>query len=313
MVGYIGRRLAAIVPTLLIVTLITFSLLELTPGDPAVTLAGESATPEQIEAIRERLGLDRPFLIRYGDFLLGALQGDLGTSLFNSQPVLQAVFDRFPVTLSLVLYVFVLSILLGVPAGILAARRPNTLIDRAIAVLASFSLAAPTFLIGMVLIVVLSLKLGLLPPMGYTSPFEDFGGWVSRLLMPSIALSMHPAAELARMTRAAMSDTLEKDYIRTAWAKGLRGPTITRKHALKNAAIPVITVIGLQTARVLGGAVIIEQIFAIPGLGTLTIQSVLTRDLSMVMGIVLVASVATVLINLLVDLSYGYFNPRLRK
>lgn len=313
MVGYIGRRLAAIVPTLLIVTFVTFSLLELTPGDPAVTLAGEGATQEQIAEIRERLGLDRPFLIRYGEFLLGALHGDLGTSLFNSQPVLQAVFDRLPVTLSLVLYVFVLSILLGVPAGVLAARHPNTLIDRVVAVLASFSLAAPTFLIGMVLIVVLSLKLGLLPPMGYMSPFEDFGGWVSRLLMPAIALSMHPAAELARMTRAAMSDTLEKDYIRTARAKGLREPTIIRKHALKNAAIPVITVIGLQTARVLGGAVIIEQIFALPGIGTLTIQSVLTRDMAMVMGIVLVASVATVLINLLVDLSYGYFNPRLRK
>ncbi|MBC9734450.1 ABC transporter permease [Nocardioides sp. zg-578] len=313
MITYIGGRLAAIAPTLLIVSFVTFSLLELTPGDTAVSIAGEGATEAQIEAIRLALGLDDPFLVRYFDFLTNALQGDLGESLMNSQPVMSAILERLPVTISLVAFVFVISVVLGVPAGALAARHPNSWIDRAISVVSAFALAAPTFLIGLLLIVVVSLEWGLLPATGYSPMGDGLGEWASRLVLPATAVALHPAAELARMTRATMTDTLEKDYIRTARAKGLAEGVVVRKHALKNAAIPVVTALGMQVARVLGGSVIIEQIFAIPGLGSLTIRSVLDRDLSMIMGIVIVAATITVLINLLVDLSYGYFNPKLRK
>lgn len=313
MLTYIGGRLAAIIPTLLIVSFVTFALMELTPGDTAMSIAGEGATAEQIEAIRVSLGLDQPFLVRYFDFLIGAVQGDLGQSLMNSQPVMSAILERLPVTLSLVAFVLVISVVIGVPAGALAARFPNSWIDRAIAVLSAGMLAAPTFLIGLLLIVVVSLQWGLLPATGYSPLTEGFGPWASSLLLPGVAVALHPAAELARMTRATMTDTLEKDYIRTARAKGLSEGVVVRKHALKNAAIPVVTALGMQTARVLGGSVIIEQIFALPGLGSLTIRSVLDRDLSMIMGIVVVAATVAVLINLLVDLSYGYFNPKLRK
>ena len=310
---YIGGRLFAIIPTLLIVSFVTFGLLELTPGDTAISLAGEDATAAQIQAIRESLGLDQPFLVRYFDFLAGAVQGDLGQSLANSQPVMSAVLERLPVTCSLVLFVFIFSILMGVPAGALAARRPNSFLDRSISVISSVAMAAPTFLIGLFLILIVSLQFGWLPASGYAPMSDGLWEWTSRLLLPAFAVALHPAAELARMTRATLTDTLEKDYIRTARAKGLSETRIVGKHALKNAAIPVVTALGMQTARVLGGSVIVEQIFALPGLGSQTIRAVLDRDVSMIMGIVIVAATVTVLINLLVDLSYGYFNPKLRK
>ena len=312
MLRFIARRLAISIPVLFIILLATFILNELTPGDAATALAGDDASAEAIAALREQLGLDRPWFIRFAEYLGAAVLGDLGTSIYSSTSVTALILTRLPVTLSLVVIVLVLAVVIGVPLGAWSAITKRPWVDKLITGVTVFTIAAPGFLIAIFLIVVFSIELGWLPPSGYVDLVKDPSRWVYHITLPAIALAATPAAELARMTRASVVDVMGSDYLRTARAKGLGPVKIFVKHAMKNASIPVVTIFGLLATRVIGGAVILEQIFNLPGIGTLTINSVLTRDAGVLMGVVAIVAVATLLINLLTDISYGYFNPSLR-
>jgi len=306
------KRLLALIPLLLVVSFMVFSLLLLTPGDPAVTLAGDNPTPEQIAEIRNQLGLDDPLVVQYGRWVSDAARGDLGTSLYSSVSVTDAITSRLPVTLSITAAAILFSILIAVPLGLLAARRPGGLVDRLSTGVATVGIALPSFWVGMVLIIVFALRFGWFPPVGYVHFGDDPVGWAHHIVLPAIALGAAGAAETTRQLRGAMLDVLDSDYVRTARSKGMRARTVLYKHALKNAGSPVLTVLGLQVTFLLGGSVIIEQMFAIPGLGSLAITAVLARDIPMIQGIVLVAVVVSVGVNLLVDLAYAWLNPKVR-
>jgi peptide/nickel transport system permease protein len=308
----IGKRLLAVIPVMLIVSVLSFALVALVPGDPAATLAGQSATTEQVEAIRVQLGLDQPVLIRYVEWLGHVVTGDLGNSLFSQQPVLTAIGERMPVTLSLAVGALVVALVLGLPAGLYAALHRGRLPDRLISAGAAGSLAFPNYFVGMVLVIVVAVQFGALPATGYTAFATDPGQWLAHLVLPCIALGLVPAAVLARQLRGAMVGVLGQDYMRTAEAKGLGGGQVVLKHALKNAAIAPITAVGTQFALVLGGSVVVEQVFGIAGLGNLVINAVQQRDIPLIQGIVLVAAVLVQAVNILVDLSYGWLNPRVR-
>ncbi len=312
MLMYAFRRLLAVVPLLLLVSIISFGLVELAPGDAAVTLAGDQASVEDIQRVREALELDAPLVERYGSFLADVLSGDLGASLFNSQAVTTLVGNRLNVTVSLVLLVLGFAVVLGLPIGILAALRKGSFLDRALSGFTAVALAAPSFLIAVFLLKWFAIDRDVFPATGFVPISEDPWEWFLSLALPAFALAQLPTAELARIARAAMSDTLQQDYVQTARAKGLTGRQVVLKHTVKNAAVPVVTIFGVQLGRLIGGAVIVESIFALPGLGTLLISSVLIRDAPVIQGLVLMTAVAVVAINLLVDLSYGYFNPRTR-
>lgn len=306
------RRLLALIPLLLVVSFIVFSLLFLTPGDPAVTLAGDNPTPEQIAEIRVQLGLDDPLIVQYGRWVTDAVQGDLGTSLYSSTTVSEAIVSRLPVTLSLTGAAILFSLVVAVPLGLLSARRPGGAADRVSTGVATIGIALPSFWVGMVLIIVFALRLDWLPPVGYVNFGDDPLSWARHIVLPAIALGTAAAAETTRQLRGAMLEVLDSDYVRTARSKGMRQRTVLYKHALKNAGSPVLTVLGLQVTFLLGGSVIIEQMFAIPGLGSLAITAVLARDIPMIQGIVLVAVVVAVSVNLIVDLAYAWLNPKVR-
>lgn len=307
------RRLLGAVPLLLGISLIVFLLLDLMPGDAAVVLAGEDASDAQIAATRERLGLDHSLPVRYIDWIGGAIQGDLGTSLYSSRSVTDTILERLPVTASLALVSMVIIVLVGVPLGILAARRPNSIGDRLLSAFASISMSLPPFVVGLLLVLVFAITLSWFPPTGYVS-LEDGGSaeWLRSLILPSIAVAAIPIAELARQTRGALVDTLSTDYIRTVRAKGVREPAVILRHALKNAGVPIATVLGLQVNRVLAGSVTVEFVFAMPGFGALAVSSVIQRDLPIILGVVMVSAVIVVVVNVITDFSYGFFNPRLR-
>jgi peptide/nickel transport system permease protein len=310
----ISRRLLSAIPLLIALSFFVFVLLALMEGSAAVAAAGENATTEDIAAAEQRLGLDRPLLVRYVVWLGHAVQGDLGTSLLSSQSVTSLLIERVPVTLSLALISLVLAVLLGLPTGVAAALRPNRLVDRVVTAAASALMAVPPFVIGLVLVMVFAIGASLLPATGYSPLGEDgFGEWLEHLLLPAISLAAISAAELARQTRAAMVDTLGQDFIRTVRAKGLRSPMIVGKHAMKNAGVPIVTVFGLQASRVLAGAVTVEFVFALPGFGSLAVTAVNQRDIPVILGVVMMSAVAVLIVNLLVDVSYGYFNPKLRR
>jgi peptide/nickel transport system permease protein len=313
MLGLLLRRLAFTVPMLVVVSFCVFSLIVLVPGDPAVALAGENPDPEQIQAVRERLGLDDPFLVQFWQWFSGLLHGDMGQSLFSSQPVAEAVFGRLPATLSLALLSLAVAVLLGVSVGVLAAMRPGTWIDRTATFGASLGVAVPYFWVGMILVLLFAINLTIFPAVGYVPITENPFQWFMHLVLPATALGLAPAAVIARQTRAGMTSVLREDYVRTATAKGLPPTRVVGAHALKNAAVPVITAFGLEASRLIGGTVVIEQLFVIPGLGSLAYNSVFARDFTMVQGVLLVVAALVLLINLLVDLSYGYFNPRIRQ
>ncbi|MBW0104551.1 ABC transporter permease [Pseudonocardia sp. KRD291] len=313
MLGLLARRLAFTVPMLVVVSFCVFSLIVLVPGDPAVALAGENPDPEQIAAVRERLGLDDPFLVQFWHWFSGVLQGDLGQSLFSSQSVAAAVFSRLPATLSLALLSLAVALVLGVAVGVLAAMRPGTWIDRVATFAASLGVAVPYFWVGMILVLLFAINLTIFPAVGYVPLTENPLQWFLHLFLPATALGLAPAAVIARQTRAGMTGVLREDYVRTATAKGLPPARVVGQHALKNAAVPVVTAFGLEASRLIGGTVVIEQLFALPGLGNLAYTSVFARDFPMVQGVLLVVAALVLLINLLVDLSYGYFNPRIRQ
>lgn len=312
MIVYTVRRIGAMVPILVLVTIIVFSLVLVIPGDPALTLLGEFATEEQLVDARERLGLNEPLLVQYWDWLSGVLQGDLGTSLFGSRSVGGAIAERFPATLSLTLLALAVSLVIAVPAGIWSATHRGSFSDTAVTVGASLGVAIPNYWLGLLLILVFAIWNDWLPAVGYTPLTEDPVEWLRRLILPAVTLGTAIAAETTRQIRSALIDVLGEDYIRTARAKGMRRKRVVLKHALKNAAIPVVTVIGLQTAFLLGGTVVIESIFGIPGLGSLAVSAVFERDIPLIQGIVLVAAVVVLLVNLIVDLLYGWLDPRVR-
>lgn len=313
MLGLFLRRLLVSVPLLLVVSFLVFSLIVLVPGDPAVALAGPNPGPEQIAVVRESLGLNDPFLVQYWRWLAAALHGDLGVSLFTSQTVWSAITSRLPTTLSLAGFALVLAIVLGVAVGSIAGLRPGTWIDRVATTTASVGVAVPYFWVGMILVLLLSIDHSVLPAVGYVPLTTDPVEWLKHLVLPGTALALAPAAVIARQTRASVAQVMTEDYVRTAKAKGLAPLRVVGKHALKNAALPVVTVFGIEANRLIGGTVVIEQLFALPGIGQLAYQGVFSRDFPVVQGVVLVAALMVLLINIFVDVSYGYFNPRIRQ
>lgn len=300
------------IPLLLVVSFLIYSLIVLVPGDPAVALAGQNPSPDQIEAVRERLGLNDPFLVQYWHWLSDALRGNLGKSLFTNEDVWSSILGRVPVTLSLTFLALLLAAILGLTLGMIAGLHPGSWIDRLATVGASIGVALPYFWVGMILVLIFAINNRILPATSYvpltTSPIE----WFKHLIIPALALAIAPMAVIARQTRAAVATIMTEDYIRTADAMGLSPTRVIVKHALKNAAVPVVTVFGIEANRLIGGTVVIEQLFVLPGLGQLAYQSVFARDFPMVQGVLLFTAALVLLINLTVDVSYGYFNPKIR-
>jgi peptide/nickel transport system permease protein len=305
-------RVLSTVPVVFVVTFVVFGLILLIPGDPAITIAGPDATPEQIETIREGLGLNRPFLIQYVDWLGSALQGDLGTSLFTSRAVTTSIMESLPVTLTLTVTAIVISLLISVPLAIVSATRRGGWIDRVATVTSSIGIALPSFWLGLMLVLLFSITLGWLPATGYVPLAQDPAAWLRHILLPALTLGVAAAAESTRQLRGSIIEVLQQDYVRTARAKGMRTRKVIGKHVLKNASVPLVTVIGLQVTLLLGGAIVVEQVFGVPGLGQVAISAVTTRDLPVIQGVVLVAVLVAMLSNLLVDLTYGYLNPKVR-
>jgi peptide/nickel transport system permease protein len=312
MLSYILRRVIATLPVMAIVALFVFSLLYIAPGDPAVVIAGDQASPADVERIRQSLGLDQPFLVQFGTWLGHILRGDLGTSIFTGLPVAAMIAQRMEPTLSLMAITLVLTILVAVPLGVVAAWKAGSLLDRAIMAFAVFGFSLPVFVVGYVLAYVFALELEWLPVQGYTPLARGVWPWLENLILPSIALGCVYIALIARITRAAMLEVLTQDYIRTARAKGLGQGRILFVHALKNAAVPIVTVIGIGIALLIGGAVVTESVFAIPGLGRLTVDAILRRDYPVIQGIVLLFSFVYVLVNLAIDVTYTLIDPRIR-
>lgn len=312
MLGYTVRRLLSAVPVMGVVALVVFSLLYLTPGDPAQVLAGDTATPEQIAKIRTALGLDEEAHFRFARWLWHVVQGDLGTSIFSGEPVTHMIGQRLQPTFSLLLLAVVLSVGLGVPFGVAAAARPGSWRDRALTAFTTLGFSLPAFIAGYGLAFLFATTLKWLPVQGFVPLSEGPALWLRNLILPAVTLSLVYAAIIARVTRASMLDVLSEDYIRTARAKGVAPRTILFRHGLKNAAVPVITIIGIGVATLIGSAVITENVFAIPGVGRLTVDAILHRDYPVIQGVVLMLSAAYVLVNVAVDLSYTLLDPRIR-
>ena len=312
MLAYVARRVLATIPVMGIVALFVFSLLYIAPGDPAAIIAGDQATPADVDRIRAGLGLDRPFLVRFGGWLWDVLRGDLGVSIFTNLPVTHMIGQRLEPTLSLMVLTLILSVGVAVPLGVLAAWTHGSLLDRAIMLVAVLGFSVPVFVVGYLLAYVFALELEWLPVQGYTPLSQGVGPWLRNLVLPAVALGGVYIALIARITRATMLEVLSQDYVRTARAKGLGSGSVLFLHALKNAAVPIITVIGLGVALLIGGAVVTESVFAIPGLGRLVVDAILRRDYPVIQGVVLLFSFTYVLVNLGVDLLYTVFDPRIR-
>ncbi|MBY6090878.1 ABC transporter permease [Maritimibacter alkaliphilus] len=312
MLGYILRRLLATIPVLFVVSVLIFMLLHLGPSDPAAVIAGDFAQPEDVEKIRIQLGLDRPLYIQFGDWILGVLQGDLGSSIYSDMQVSALMMQRIEPTLSLTITTISFAILVGVPAGTFAAWRAGSLFDRGVMMTAVMGFSLPVFVLGYVLVYLFALKAQILPVQGYKPISGGLWPWLRSLILPTLSLGMIYVALIARMTRASVIEILGNDYIRTARSKGLSTPPILIFHALKNAAIPIVTTIGVGIAMLISGVVVTETVFALPGLGRLTVDAIVRKDYPVIQAMLLVFTVAYVLINLLVDLSYSLFDPRIK-
>jgi peptide/nickel transport system permease protein len=312
MIGITVRRLLSAVPILVIVSLITFAMIHLIPGDPAAAIAGLSATPEQIANIRHDLGLDQPLMTQLVRWYVNLFHGDLGRSLLLGQPVLQATLYRLPVTINLSLYALVITLVIGLVSGTLAALRQNTWVDQAAMVFAMIGISLPNFYLGLLMIILFAVDLGWLPTGGYVPLSQDPLGWLATSTMPAISLALLLTGLLARITRSTMLEVLRQDYIRTARAKGLPGRQVVLKHALANALIPIVTVIGIIVSLLISGAVVTETLFSIPGIGQLLTQAVLNRDYPMVQGGLLIVTALLVLVNIGVDVCYAFLDPRVR-
>lgn len=312
MLRLIGQRVLALIPLLFIVSVLTFSFTALLPGDPVDLIIGDKGSQEQYDLVRERLGLNIPVVPRYFQWLGRAVQGDLGTSFFNSVPVMDAVKQRLPVTISLTAVSALIAVIVGLAAGIAAALNPQSWIDRMATFGATLGQAIPNFWFGILLVAFFAVNLRWFPATGFTplttSPWE----WLRSITLPALALGLSSSAAIARQVRSAMVGVLQQDYIRAARAQGLSPRRVIFKHALKNAMIPVVTVLSFQITILLGGALIVEQVFAINGLGSLAISAVRQQDIPMIQGIVLVSVMIVVVIQLVTDLIYGYLNPKAR-
>ncbi len=312
MYTFIARRLLSTIPVLLIVAVLVFLMLRLTPGDPAAILAGDAASSEQIAAIRASLGLDRSILVQFGIWASNLLQGDFGSSYFYKMQVTQLIGQRIEPTLALATLTILIAVVVSVPLGVIAAWRFGGWFDRALMGFSVMGFSIPVFVLAYILIWILSLKLGWFPVQGYRRLADGFWPFLYHLVLPAITLSVIYIALIARVTRASVLEALGEDYIRTARAKGLPESRVLVRHALANAAVPIATVIGIGVALLIGGVVVTESVYAIPGLGRLTVDAVLARDFPTIQAVILLFSFAYVLVNLLVDLSYVFFDPRIR-
>ena len=312
MLAEVGRRLLATVPVMGVVAIAVFGLLHVVPGDPAVIIAGDYATAEDVARIRSKLGLDRPFLTQVEIWLSNVVHGDLGTSIFSGLPVATLIKQRAEATVALTVLAMLISIGVGVPLGVLAAWRQGSWIDRIVMVLAVSGFSMPVFWLGFVLVYAFAISVPWLPVQGFQPLAGGVWAFLRHLILPAVTLSVVYMALIARMTRASMLGVLGEDYIRTGFAKGLSPSRVLLRHALKNASLPVVTVIGLGVALLIGGAVVTESVFALPGLGRLTVDAIVRRDYPVIQGVILVVSAAYVLINLVVDLLYVVLDPRIR-
>ncbi|WP_336810618.1 ABC transporter permease [Bosea sp. MMO-172] len=312
MASYFLRRLAMAIPVMFFVALFVFLLLRLTPGDPAQAIAGDQATPAQLAAIRENLGLDRPIASQFVTWIAGMAEGDFGSSLISQRPVLEMIGQRIGPTLALAVMAMIFTVVISLPLGVLAAWRHGGMVDRFVMALSVVGFSVPIFVIGYVLIAVFAVNLKWFPVQGYKPLAEGFGPFFHRILMPGLALSFFYIALVSRMTRASMLEVLREDYVRTARAKGLGERIVLFRHALRNAAIPILTVVGTGFAMMVSGVVVTETVFNIPGLGRLVVDGVLARDYPLIQAIILLTAGTYVLINLLIDLSYALTDPRIR-
>lgn len=312
MFGYILRRLLSAIPVLVIVAVLVFLMLRFTPGDPAAVIAGDNATSEQIALIRNRLGLDQPILTQFSIWAGNLLTGNLGESFFFKKTIAELIASRIEPTLSLAFATILIAIVVAIPLGVLAAYKHGSWIDRIVMGFSVLGFSVPVFVIGYLMIYVFAIMLGWFPVQGYQPLAQGFGGYVQRLVLPSLTLSVIYIALIARMTRASLLEVLSEDYIRTARAKGQVERKILFRHALKNAAVPIVTIVGIGIALLIGGVVVTESVFAIPGLGRLTVDAVLARDYPTIQAVILLFSGVYVGINLLIDLAYSLFDPRIR-
>jgi peptide/nickel transport system permease protein len=312
MYGYLFRRLLGTIPVMLVVAVFIFLMLRLTPSDPAAIIAGDNATTEQVAQIRGQLGLDRPMIEQFVIWSAKVLSGDFGESFFFKKTVAQLIGERIEPTLSLAFFTILIAVLVAVPLGVLAAHRHGSWIDRIVMGFSVLGFSVPVFVIGYLLIYLFAIYLNWLPVQGYQRIGEGVGGWVQRLILPSMTLSVIYIALIARMTRTSVLEVLSEDYIRTARAKGQIERKVLFRHALRNAAVPIVTVIGLGIALLIGGVVVTESVFTIPGLGRLTVDAVLARDYPVIQAVILLFSFAYVMINLAVDMTYTVLDPRIR-
>jgi len=312
MLKYILTRILTTVPIMAVVALFVFSLLYITPGDPAAVIAGDQATPADIDRVREALNLNEPYLIRFATWVGQVVTGDLGRSIFTNLPVATVIGQRIGPTLSLMAVTIILAVLTAVPLGVLAAWKAGKLADRLVLLLSVLGFSIPVFIVGYLVTYIFAVKLGWLPLQGYTPISEGIWPWLRKLILPALALSLAYIALLARITRSAMLEVLANNFVKAARAKGVGPGAILFIHALKNAAVPVVTIIGTGIGLLIGGAVVTETVFAIPGLGRLTVDAILQRDYPVIQGIVLLFSFLYVLINLMVDIIYAMLDPRIR-
>jgi peptide/nickel transport system permease protein len=315
---YIVQRLWQLIPVLLLVSMAVFLIVRIIPGDPVLVMMGIDAeertriSEEQYETLRRELGFDRPIIVQYFNWLQRILQGDLGLSLRSRRPIFEIIFERYPATLYLAATALLTGIIIAIPAGALAAARQNTGADYAAMGFALWGIAMPNFWLALMLIVLFSIVLGWLPAIGYASPFQDPARFLQHACLPAIVMGTDLAAPLTRYIRAEMLEQLTQDYVRTAWAKGLPSRLVLVRHALKNSLIAAVTVVGLQTAQLLGGSTIVETVFSWPGVGRLLIEAIYSRDYPLVQGSVLIIAVTYVFINLLVDIAYKWLDPRIK-
>ncbi|MBN1367604.1 MAG: ABC transporter permease [Dehalococcoidales bacterium] len=312
MIDYIIRRLILGIAVIFLVTIIAFLLIKIMPGDPIMIMLGENATPEQVQALRQELFLDRPIYQQYFLWLNNVIHGDLGKSIMYQEAVTKLFATKLPITFYLSILALIISAVLGIAAGVITAVRRGTLLDTIITFFANAGVALPLFWLGILLVYLFSLKLGWLPTSGFTSPFENFWLSLRQVILPVICLAVPTIALMARQTRSSMLEVIRQDYIRTAKSKGLTEPVIIYKHSLKNALIPIVTLLGMQLRNLVGGSMLVEVVFNIPGMGTLLVSSVFNRDFIVIQGGVLLVSVVVLFSNLIVDISYGWIDPRIR-
>jgi len=312
MVVYIVQRILAAIPVMGFVALFVFLLLRLTPGDPAAILAGDTATPEQLEKIRESLGLNEPLFRQFFNWIFQLLQGDFGTSILSGKPVIELIADRMEPTISLALTTIILSVLIAVPLGVLAAWKQGTLIDRFVMLISVLGFSVPVFVIGYLMISLFSMELNWFPVQGFRPIGDGLGDFLRRIALPTFTLTLLYIALIARITRTSMLEILGDDYLRTARAKGLPESRVLMRHALRNCSVPIITVVGIGFALIISGVVVTESVFNLPGLGRLTVDAVLSRDYPVIQAVILLASLIYVVINLLIDIAYVLLDPRIR-